>query len=278
MFNPVFSILKKEFLDNIRNKWIIIISIFFIILTLISSYFGSLSSQGWQDFQLTIEAMGSYIILLIPIIALMLGYAAIIGEIERGSMNALLALPTNKNEILLGKFLGLGTVLSISILIGFGISGIFIALNVSSVSYVDYLIFIGAAILYGLVFLAISIFLSTLFKKRSSAMGGAIFIWFLFNIIYPIIVVGFLIASVGLNITAQEVETPGWYFISELFNPNSVFTNLLRVTILPTSIAGSFFSTEVPSYYSGGFLVLVLFLWIIIFYVLSMVIFDRKEI
>ena len=278
MFNPVFSILKKEFLDNIRNKWIIIISIFFIILTLISSYFGSLSSQGWQDFQLTIEAMGSYIILLIPIIALMLGYAAIIGEIERGSMNALLALPTNKNEILLGKFLGLGTVLSISILIGFGISGIFIALNVSSVSYVDYLIFIGAAILYGLVFLAISIFLSTLFKKRSSAMGGAIFIWFLFNIIYPIIVVGFLIASVGLNITAQEVETPGWYFISELFNPNSVFTNLLRVTILPTSFAGSFFSTEVPSYYSGGFLVLVLFLWIIIFYVLSMVIFDRKEI
>ena len=34
----IYTIAKKEFLDNIRSKWIIVISVIFIILTILSAY------------------------------------------------------------------------------------------------------------------------------------------------------------------------------------------------------------------------------------------------
>ena len=166
--NPMFIIAKKEIMDNIRNKWIIILSIIFFLLTLVVSYFGSLYSEGWQDLDITISGMMNLVQFLVPIIALILGYAAIIGEIERGSMSALLSQPTSRIEIVLGKFIGLGSIISITIIAGFGIAGFIIALNVTNTNFIDYLIFIASTILLGLIFLSLAIFFSTLFKKRLS--------------------------------------------------------------------------------------------------------------
>ena len=163
--NSIFIIAKKEIMDNIRNKWIITMSIIFALLTLVTSYFGSIFSTGWQDLGATISGMMSLVQFLIPIIALILGYASIIGEIERGSMSALLSQSITRLEILLGKFIGLGSILAFTIIIGFGVAGIVIALNVPDVNFINYLIFIGSTILIGLVFLSISLFFSTIFKN-----------------------------------------------------------------------------------------------------------------
>ena len=47
-FNPrtVYYIAKKEYLDNTRNKWIILLTIIFILLTLISSYDWQAGNKG----------------------------------------------------------------------------------------------------------------------------------------------------------------------------------------------------------------------------------------
>jgi Cu-processing system permease protein len=99
------SIAKKEIMDNIRNKWIILVSVMFALLSLVVSYFGSLGSSGWQSLGFTISGMTELGSFLISIVAFMLGYATIIGEIERGSMSALLSLSATRFEILVGKFL-----------------------------------------------------------------------------------------------------------------------------------------------------------------------------
>ena len=139
-FKAIFSIAKKEFIDNFRNKWIIIISIIFAILVVIISYFGSQGfGQDWSPLEDTISGLEGIVTLIIPIISLMLGYAAIVGEIEKGSMSSLLALSVNRCEIVIGKFLGLGSVICSTILIGFGISGIIIDINVPSSDYMPYL-------------------------------------------------------------------------------------------------------------------------------------------
>jgi Cu-processing system permease protein len=200
----VISIAKKEFMDNIRNKWIIILSTLFAVLTIVFSFFGSVFSTGWQDIGGTISSMMSIVNLLVPIIAIILGYSAIVGEIERGSMGSLLALPTTRLEIITGKLIGLGGVLSTSIIIGFGIAGVIIGLNVPDPDILAYLVFIAATILLGLVFLSMAIFFSTLFKKRSSAIGGAIFLWMLFIIIIPLVIQGMLIVDIGVENPAER--------------------------------------------------------------------------
>lgn len=275
--NIIFSIAKKEILDNVRNKWIIILTIIFASLTLVVSYFGSIFSQGWQDFGVTISGMMSLVQFLIPIIGLMLGYAAIIGEIEKGSMSSLLSLPADRLEILLGKFFGLGGILSFTTFIGFGVAGIIIAANVSGVNYTDYLIFIGSTILLGLVFLSLALFFSTLFKKRSTAMGGAILLWFLFNMILPIVFIGVMVANISFESIASG-GFPDWYFTLELFNPLSVYSALISLNVGPVSTMQGALSISYPSFYSSGLMVLILIAWIVVSLILAFWRFDKRDI
>ena len=138
----VYSVAKKEFMDNYRNKWIIAVSAIFLILTLVISYFSTRGGVGWKDLGDTIGGMMIFVQILIPIIALMLSYAAIVGEKEKGSLSLLLSHPVKRDEVILGKFLGLSFVLAVAILVGFGVSGLIIGINVKGVKWGDYGIFI----------------------------------------------------------------------------------------------------------------------------------------
>jgi len=275
MFRPIYIVAKKEIMDNIRNKWIIILTIIFAALTLVTSYFGSIFSTGWQDLAITIGLMMSLVQLLIPIIALILGYAAIIGEIERGSMSALLSQPFTRLEILIGKFVGLGSILAITIFVGFGIAGIVIALNVPDVDFIQYLIFIAATILIGLVFLSIAIFFSTVFKKRTAAIGGAIFLWFLFNMILPIVFVGILTASTGFE-NLMTGEIPTWYYVMSLINPLSIYS--IFTTLALDIVAQGELITVYPDFFSSELMIILLVVWIVVFQLLAYWRFSKKDI
>lgn len=277
MLDIIINIAKKEFMDNIRNKWIIIITILFASLTLLASYAGSIYSKGWQDLGVTMSIISGLVNFLITIIALILGYSAIIGEIEKGSMSSLLSLPAKRIEIILAKFFGLGLVLTSTIFIGFGIAGIIIGFNVSDVNYGQYLIFIGATILVGLVFLSIGIFLSCLFKKRSTAMGGAIFVFFLFTILWQFIVLALLIFTDSFNM--GNTTLPDWYFALNFFNPLGAYGTLLSLNI--PSIAAQ--QTELltyryPSFLTTTNLFISLLLWLLIPLILAYCRFKNKDI
>ncbi len=278
--NVVYSIAKKEIMDNFRNKWIILVAAMFAILTLVISYFGSLGSSGWQSLGATISGMTSLGSFLITIVALRLGYATIIGEIERGSMSSLLSLSANRFEIVVGKWLGLGAVLCFTIFIGYGFAGLLIALNISNVNIIEYLVFMGLTMLFGLVFLTVALCFSTIFSKRSTAMGGAIFLWFLFNIILPIVFVGLLATSIDFTqITVQStIHAPDWYFVLNLSNPISVYSTLIGLAIGPVQSTTGANLIPNPSWYSTGLLLGVLVVWIIVFFILAVWRFQRKDI
>jgi Cu-processing system permease protein len=258
----IFSIAKKEYMDNFRNTWIIILTFIFALLVLIFSYYGSQGfDQNWSSLDDTISALESVVILIIPIISLMLGYASIVGEIEKGSMSSLISLPVNRTEIIFGKFIGLGSVLCSTIFIGFITSGLIIAINVPNSNFTSYFIFIGISIIIALAFLSISIFFSTLFKKRSSAVGGAIFLWFFFAIIWQIILFGVLYASFINSGVNDNSVLPGWFYPSLLANPLMIF------------IAAQFPNTP-PLYLR----IISPILWIIIPFILTIIRFKNEDI
>jgi len=274
MKNAMLSIAKKEYMDNIRSKWIIIISIIFASLTILVSYAGSLGST-WQDLTFTIIGMMVLVQYLIPIIGLMLGYAAIVGEIERGSMNSLLSFPVTRLEIIAGKFLGLGAVLSSTIAIGFGIAAIVISINVQDVEYIGYLIFIGASILIGLVFLSASLLISSFFRTRSTAMAMAVFSWFFFTIIWSIIMSSILVTTVGLEALMEPTFTvPDWYYGISLINPLSAYSGLVSLNINSEAAGAGL----LPSFYTSPLMIVILIIWIIVPLILTYFLFNKKDI
>ncbi|MDD4308333.1 MAG: ABC transporter permease subunit, partial [Thermoplasmata archaeon] len=49
--DKAMAIAKKEFMDNVRNKWVLALSIIFMLLVVVLSYFGGASSGGDVEFQ-----------------------------------------------------------------------------------------------------------------------------------------------------------------------------------------------------------------------------------
>jgi len=61
-FNPrkIKAIAKKEFMDNLRNRWVLALSIIFLLLTIVMSYFGGAQTGGdveFHGFEATVSMM-----------------------------------------------------------------------------------------------------------------------------------------------------------------------------------------------------------------------------
>ena len=72
----------------------------------------------------TIVSLSSLTIFLVPLIALLLSYDAIVGEVDRGTMALLLAYPVARWQVVLGKFAGHLAILGFAIVVGYGLAAL----------------------------------------------------------------------------------------------------------------------------------------------------------
>ncbi len=220
-------LLKKEFLDNVRNRWIIALSAIFIVLTLVVSYLGAATTGGGVGFRGlsdTVAGMAATATILVPILGLMLSYAAIVGEKERGSILLLLSMPVTRLETLLGKFLGLGSVMLVAVLSGLGVGGAVIMAFAGTEGWENFLVFLLGSVVFSLVFVSVGLLLSSLTRRRGTAMGIAVFLWFLFAFIYDSILAGIFLATGGVILPPpMETTYPNWYWAGSLANPVDAF-------------------------------------------------------
>lgn len=192
-------IASKEFRDRIRNRWVLAVAIIFSLFALAIAYFGSAQqgAVGFRGIDVTIASLVSLVIYLVPLISLILGYDAIVGEKERGSLELLLSMPITRFEILLGKFLGLSAALASSTVLGFGAGVLLLSAQLSARDVYHYLGFVGSAILMGMAFLSLSLLVSVLALDRIRASGVAIGLWFFFVLIFDLLLMGALVLSQG---------------------------------------------------------------------------------
>lgn len=192
-------IAAKEFRDRIRNRWVLAVALIFALFALAIAYFGA-SQQGevgFRSIDVTVASLVSLVIYLVPLIALILGYDAIVGETERGSLELMLSMPISRFEILFGKYLGLAGALAISTVLGFGAGLLPLAASMSAGDVLHYAGFVGSAILMGLAFLSVSMLVSVLASDRVRASGVAIALWFFFVLIFDLLLMGALVMSQG---------------------------------------------------------------------------------
>lgn len=189
----------KEFRDRIRNRWVLAVALVFTALALVIAYFGAAQqgSVGFRGIEITIASLVSLVIYLVPLIALILGFDAIVGERERGSLDLLLSMPITRLELLLGKFFGLSAALSFSTLTGFGVAGLALASQMTANAMFHYVGFIASSILLGMSFLSLAVTVSVLASDRTSASGLAIALWFFFVLVFDLILLGILVATGG---------------------------------------------------------------------------------
>lgn len=273
-------VLGKEFVDNVRNRWILGLSLIFVALTLIVSYFGAASGGGvgFQGFNETLVGMLSIVSILVPILALMVSYASVVGEKEGGSIQLLLSTPVTRRQALLGKFLGLSAVIITSIVAGLGIAGIVIMAAVGTEDWPKFLAFVGGTILFALVFVSLGFLLSTTAKRRSVAVGLALLIWFAFSIIWSLIMTG-LLAATGQELflvpSPEPILYPDWFYIGGLVNPAQAFGYFAALLFDITGGFGFFY--VIPDFVTLATTSVSMVLWTVVPLVVALWIFQRQD-
>jgi len=195
----IFTVAGKEFRDRIRNRWVLAVALVFAVFSLVIAYFGGAQqgAVGFRSIEFTIASLVSLVIYLIPLIALLLGFDAIVGERERGSLDLLLSLPITRLELLLGKYLGLAAALTLSTLVGFGLVAVLLYQHISWAGLYHYIGFMISSVLLGLAFLSMAVLMSVIARDRTRASGLAIAMWFFFVLVFDLLLLGILVGTGG---------------------------------------------------------------------------------
>lgn len=275
--NPksIYSVAKKEFTDNVRNRWIITLTIILVILTIAASVLGGGGTIGGMGE--TVTTLLSISGILIPLIAIMLGYSTISGEGENGSLSVVLSYPVRRVEVLLGKFFGLGMVIVVSTVIGFGVGGVVIAATAGTSQVGSYLIFIGLTILLGILYLSLAICFSAAFKKRVASLGAGIVIFF-WSMLYGTLILGIYYATGGswTDLMSGKAGYPNWMWASVFLSPSDMNQESVMLAFNIKKAFG--FEITPPGYINLGNLILVQLLWTIIPLMLAYYFFERRDI
>ncbi|HWW69469.1 MAG TPA: ABC transporter permease subunit [Duganella sp.] len=233
----------KECRERVRNWWVLAVAAIFALFALAIAYFGTAQqgAVGFHGIDITIASLVSLVIYLVPLIAVILGYDAIVGEQERGSLELLLSMPITRFEILLGKFLGLSAALAVATTLGFGAGLLPLASQLGPDDLFHYAGFVGSAVLMGMAFLSLALCLSVIAQDRMRASGMAIAMWFFFVLIFDLLLMGLLVLSdgtLGSGVFAGLLMlNPADVFrLLNIFNSEQVQTMYGLATVMPDSL------------------------------------------
>ncbi|MCR6628621.1 MAG: ABC transporter permease [Magnetospirillum sp.] len=218
----VFVLAVREFRDGFRNKWVVATAALLAALALTLSFVGNAPTGelAADPLELLVVGLSSLTTFLVPLIALLLSYDAVVGEHERGTLLLLLAYPVVRWQVLLGKFAGHVAILALATAAGYGSAGAVLGFKHGFAALAGWGAFaalIGTSTLLGVAFLALGYLISTSVRERGAAAGLAVTAWLLLVVIFDLALLGVLVADQGKHLSGSVVGA------LILFNPADAY-------------------------------------------------------
>ncbi len=268
----ILTIASKEFHDGLRNRWLVSITLIFALLSIGLTYFGAAASGavGVTSLSTTVASLASLAVFLIPLIALLLSYDSFVGEQESGTLLLLLTYPLSKTQLLLGKFIGQGSIIALATLLGFGSSAVLLYFQMGdSEIIITFGLFIISAILLGLSFTAISYLISLSVSEKSKAAGFALITWFLFALAFDL-------ALLALLVGVEEGVSQQGLTQLMMLNPTDIF-RLVNLAGLDSSDVNGALAVAINASLSQTQLISALVAWVALPLTLAVFIFSKKS-
>ncbi len=209
MIGHTLAIAGMELRLGIRNRWVMLATLMLLGFALILAFLGSAPAGDIKADRLsmTVASLATLSVYLVPLLALLVSFDGIAGEIERGTLPLLLATPIDRSSVVLGKFLGQLAAVSIAIVLGFGIASAIVALQGGAglPGVMDVLRLILSSISLAGAFIAISLIASMLVRQSATAAAVAVGIWLVSVVLYD------------LGLLAALVVNQDGFFASQVF-------------------------------------------------------------
>lgn len=207
--NRILTTAAVEFRIALRNRWVTIAVLMMALFSLVLSAAGSAptGTLGADRLSVTVASLTSLAVYLVPLVALLMSFDAVAGEVERGTLPLLLTYPVDRAEVLLGKLLAHLGILTLAVTVGYGIAGIAAALvDPRALEGIPALWrLLWSSVLLGATFLGAGYAISALVRRPSGAAGLAIGLWLVMIVLYD------------LGLLAAVVTDSGGTFTTEVF-------------------------------------------------------------
>lgn len=192
-----------------RNRWVAIAIALMVVFSLVLSAAGSAptGALGADRLSVTVASLTSLSVYLVPLLALLMSFDAVAGEVERGTLPLLLTYPVSRREILAGKLAAHLGVLVLALVAGYGTAvAVAFATDPAALAGLPALWRLTwTSALLGATFLGIGYALSALARRPSGAAGLAIAVWLGLVVLYD------------LGLLAAVVADDGGVFTTEVF-------------------------------------------------------------
>lgn len=205
MIARILAIAAIEFRIALRNRWALMATLLMLAFSLALTFAGAgpTAALGVDLLTVSVASMTTLAVYLTPLLALLIAFDAIAGEVERGTLSLLLTYPVRRGEIVLGKFAAHLAVLAMAMVIGFGAAGLAALIvggaDVHSIMALGRMIL--GSVLLGATFLAIGYALSTITGSVAGAAGAAVGIWLVMVVLYDLGLLGAVVFDDGGTFT-----------------------------------------------------------------------------
>jgi len=183
--DQVVGVARREYAVLARARWHYGLALVFAAFSLaVVGLTGSAASPTSAGaLLLTLAELSVY---LVPLAALALGYGAVVGAAERGTLELLFSLPLPREGVLAGKFLGRAAAFATGVTLGLGAGGVAVLARYGIGMLPAYLHYLLTAVTVGVAFLAVGVCLSAAASDKARALGAALLAWVWFVLVYDL--------------------------------------------------------------------------------------------
>lgn len=171
--NILLKIIRYEFHDLLRSKWLLTYSVFFWLSTDLLYRFGGSGGH-------VVISLLNIILILIPLVSLIFGMIYIYNA--REFIELLLTQPISRKKMFWGMYLGMSVSLAMAYIIGLILPLFYIPLEPQNRMAFLYLIISGTVLTF--IFCGLAFYFSNIFEDKIKGLGIAVLSWLFFIIIY----------------------------------------------------------------------------------------------
>lgn len=233
---------RKDFQDSVRSRWLQGLTVLFVVLVagviwvLRPGPGETVSSNQVLNSLLLKDAL---VTTLVPLIALVVAYNAVVGERESGSLKLLLSLPHSRADVVAGKVIGRSAAFGVAVLVGFLLPALALALGPLQFEVGSFVGFTLLTALLGAVFVAIAVGASAAVPSNTLAIGITVGLYFLFVPLWGAV-------QIPLQLYFQVSSPPAWLSLTgpevirllRLLNPTGAFKIVTNAYLGSTLFAG----------------------------------------
>jgi ABC-2 type transport system permease protein len=217
---------RKDFEDAVRSKMLwgvmgVFVGFMAFLLVLVSLQEPPSGEEDLAMNALTLIAVLAQV--FAPLVALIAGYMAVVGERRTGSLRVLLSYPHSRRDVVTGKLLGRSVVIAVTVGAGFVVN---VALSALLFGVPQLEAFAGVLLsvtLLGLTFVGLAVGISAGTRTRGKAMALAIGLFLACFVFWDAAVAGFYAVVTG-SLPGLEVEA--WYFLAKQLNPLGAYRSV----------------------------------------------------